>query len=609
MRNANLAHSQGRWDDCKKFCEAILDVLPVNVPALVLCGVALSKAGDTRRSVGLFERAIAADHTCGPAYLWLSMAFQELGEKAAALLQAQQAVALNPGDPLTLHQYGRCLLDFEQYDAALKTLQRTVEMAPNAAMAHHSLGLAFQSLNRNSEAIIAFRRSVKLEPSSLASLVALRNIFFEEGNSRAAAEAAREVLKLQPDSADANLWLALTLMEVNQATEADLYVHRSLELAPDSAPALSLLGTACQVRGRLEEANSHFRRSIELLPQQGSAYWFLAANRRLTETDRPIVRQMQAVLGNEGLSLADQSQVNYAIGKALEDLGEFQGSMGYRDEANRISYQIKFGNKTFDPKSLDSYDQLTRTITSDCVKHQRISGPTSELPIFVVGMIRSGTTLVEQILSCHPHVGAAGEQPFWLENGNAALAGGGTRVDMPMLVKLAAKYHRMLEGMAPGKMRVVDKMPMNYQAMGLIHLAFPKAKIIHVRRHPIDTCLSIYTTPNRVKLPWAHDKGNIAFAYKKYLQLMNHWRAVLPSDTLLEVRYEDIVGDQEQTIRSLIDFCGLEWDEACLHPELNERTVVTPSVWQVRQPVYKTSVERWRKFEPWLGPLAKLNES
>jgi hypothetical protein len=149
-------------------------------------------------------------------------------------------------------------------------------------------------------------------------------------------------------------------------------------------------------------------------------------------------------------------------------------------------------------------------------------------------------------------------------------------------------------------------MPDNYSALGLIHAALPNARVVHVSRHPVDTCLSIYATPNRNRIGWLHDRENIVFAYEQYLRLMRHWRNALPEGTMLDIRYEDVVNDRERMTRALLDFCGLDWNEACLRPEDNDRSVVTPSAWQVRQPVYNSSVGRWRKFEPWLGPFARL---
>jgi hypothetical protein len=205
-------------------------------------------------------------------------------------------------------------------------------------------------------------------------------------------------------------------------------------------------------------------------------------------------------------------------------------------------------------------------------------------------------------------VGAAGEQSFWVAN-TTALIDGQKNLNAALLGRFGERYRNLLTGIVPGKAHVVDKMPMNYLVIGFLHIAFPNAKIIHVKRHPVDTCLSIYTTPNRTHLGWAHDKSNIVFNYRQYLKLMDHWRSTLTADAMFELSYEDIVGDLETAARALVGFCGLEWNDACLRPQDNERSVVTPSVWQVRQPVYKTSMARWQKYEDVLGPFAQLMDS
>jgi hypothetical protein len=221
-------------------------------------------------------------------------------------------------------------------------------------------------------------------------------------------------------------------------------------------------------------------------------------------------------------------------------------------------------------------------------------------------MIRSGTTLVEQILSSHPEIGGAGEQTFWLDNWRSALTTGQEAVDPTGIQLAGSRYVALLNRIAPGKRRVVDKMPSNYPGLGIIYLALPKAKVIHVRRHPVDTCLSIYATPNRRHADFMHDRDNIVTAYRQYQRIMDHWRSTLPAGYLMEIDYEDLVCNSEAVSRTMIEFCGLNWSDACLRPEQNRKPVVTPSAWQVRQPIYSTSSGRWRRFEPWLGAFAEL---
>jgi hypothetical protein len=221
-------------------------------------------------------------------------------------------------------------------------------------------------------------------------------------------------------------------------------------------------------------------------------------------------------------------------------------------------------------------------------------------------MIRSGTSLVEQILSAHPAVVGAGELLYWFQNAPALVSRTAGSINPQTLGETQSGYRDLLRGIGPDARRVTDKMPHNYMFVGEIHAAFPKVRFIHCRRHPVDNCLSIYMTPYQAPLDFAHDKGNITFVYREYQRLVAHWQSVIPADRWLDVDYEELVADPEPTTRQMVEFMGLPWDDACLRPEDNERAVKTPSMWQVRQPVYRTSTERWRKYEPWLGEFREL---
>jgi hypothetical protein len=221
-------------------------------------------------------------------------------------------------------------------------------------------------------------------------------------------------------------------------------------------------------------------------------------------------------------------------------------------------------------------------------------------------MMRSGTTLVEQILSNHPEVAAGGELKFWLRHYGDAVDLRNETFDLPRCAEILAAYLDELSDIGPLCRLVTDKLPDNYRHLGLLNMLFPNARIIHCSRNPIDTCLSIYSQPFQQAPAYAHDKDDLAFAYREYMRFMDHWVATIPQDRIMTVSYERLVQDQEAMTRQILGFCDLEWHDACMSPESNRRPIHTSSHWQARQPVYRSSVERWRNYEPWLGALRDL---
>jgi tetratricopeptide (TPR) repeat protein len=317
---------------------------------------------------------------------------------------------------------------------------------------------------------------------------------------------------------------------------------------------------------------------------------------------------MMEALSSSSLTNEQASYLHFAIANAHDNLGEYELAMRHYDEAHRCSRRNLYGDTRFDEAEYEARFDAIRSTYDESAFGGAAAGLASDLPIFIVGMMRSGTTLTEQILSSHPVIGASGENEFWARRGAEAENLDKRRVDRPHAASLARQYCRDLRTIAPNCRRITDKLPGNYLRLGLIHLALPNAKIIHCRRSPVDTALSIYFTANPTAPPFSHTKEGIAFAFRQYQRLMDHWRKVLPADRMHEIRYEELVQSPRAVIGGMLEFLGLEWDEACLRHDHNAKDVRTPSLWQVRQPMYATSVQRWRRYEPWLGALRALLE-
>jgi hypothetical protein len=293
--------------------------------------------------------------------------------------------------------------------------------------------------------------------------------------------------------------------------------------------------------------------------------------------------------------------LHFAAGKALDDLKDYAAAIQHFDAANRIRRKLA----PFDPSSFARLvDRLIARFTpglfASAAGALEGEGRDDETPVLVLGMPRSGTTLVERIVSSHPSVAGGGELAFWNERAPSLID------ELAKAGAARADYLRLLRTIGPGALRVTDKMPFNFLWIGLVHLLLPRARIVHCRRNPIDTCLSIYQTQFAQNWGFTSHRGDLASYYRQYLRVMEHWRAVLPPDRLIEVDYEEATSQPEATARRLIAFCGLPWDPACLQPERNADAVKTASKWQARQPIYRSSVERWRHYEPWLGELREL---
>jgi tetratricopeptide (TPR) repeat protein len=399
------------------------------------------------------------------------------------------------------------------------------------------------------------------------------------------------------------------LQRRGELTRAVTCYERAVALKPDFVEARHNLGNALLDQGMLEEARQAYEEAIILAPKSGRYYRSLVNTRRVVTGDHQLATMEQLARDMASLPLTDQTELHFALGKAYADLEQHERSFSHFLEGNALRRR-ELGYD--EPTTLATFERMRAVFTSDLMNGKQGVGDPSTIPIFIVGMLRSGTTLIEQILASHPKVFGAGELPHLshlaasLKQPYSVLPAFPEIVpDLPAerLRQLGTSYVDAVSAMAPEAERITDKMPGNFALVGLIHLALPNARIIHMRRDPIDTCLSCFSILFTNGQPYSYDLAELGRYHRAYEEVMEHWRRVLPADVMLEVRYEDVVSDFERQARQVVAHCGLEWDDICLAFHKTRRTVRTASATQVRQPIYRSSIGRWRPYQKLLRPL------
>jgi tetratricopeptide (TPR) repeat protein len=544
----------------------------------------------------------------------LALATESLraGRPTDAIAPLRDAALLQPTNPNIQHDLGLACLEAGRVSDAIVALQQAIASNPRYADAYFRLGIALEKLGDIGGAIVAYDRATELLPSLTEAWFRAGALVYTLGHRDEAIGCFRRAAATGGKTTFGRLGKVRALLAEDRNREAELVLRKTLALDPRNAMAHDLLGNLLSEFGRFDEARECFQRALALAPLLAGCYYDLTRCRPVTSDDDGLLQRMEAALATPGLEVAQRLRLHLAIGKAADDLSDYALAMQHFDAADAV----RRGSTPFDSAAFSiEIDRLIARCRPEWIARAREFGSRDATPVLIIGMPRSGTTLVEQIVSMHPEVGAGGELQFWNGRGAAwqrsgaagnEMRSGAAGNEMPFLAKAAADYLGVLRAIGPRAARVTDKMPFNFLWAGLIHVAFPRAIIIHCRRAAIDTALSIHQTHFHPGLAFPTGGAELVAYFRSYQQLMDHWRSVLPADRFIEVDYEDLTHGPEPVIRRIIAACGLAWDHACLRPECNPRAVQTPSKWQTRQPIYRNSVARWRRYEPWLGPLRAL---
>jgi tetratricopeptide (TPR) repeat protein len=573
-----------------------------NEASVLRSAAANAKSGEAQAAADFLEASTARAREANRCAVEGARLVKQ-GRPGQAVALLKRAVELGPAVAASHHDLGLALLAAGRLEQAQEPFAAAARLDPALASAHHNLAYVLDSLGREGEALASYEAAVRLQPDLAIAQSRLGDLYLARRRRAEAAAAFRAAAAATAGTVSARIAEARSLVATGDVEEAITRLVAVVEAEPDCAEGHVVLAKILAQVGRSAEAAGHFERAARLSPDMAAAWSGVAMNRRFTAADGPLIALMNACLSRPTLTPFHRQALHFALGKAHDDVGSYAVAIRHVEAANRLRGKNAGLNREALARRID---QLIAATPPGFVARQPHPGVDDPTPILIIGMPRSGTTLVEQVLSSHPQVAAGGELEFWGARDVRREDNWSITAAPEMTRRLADDYLGLLRAVGPQAARVTDKAPFNFPLLGLIHRVFPRATIIHTRRHPIDTCLSIFSTNFEMNFDFAASRGDLVFFYRQYQRMMAHWREVLPPDRFIEVDYEALVADPEPGIRRLVAACGLPWDDACLAHHDNPHPISTASMWQARQPIYRTSVEKWRRYEPWLGELREL---
>jgi tetratricopeptide (TPR) repeat protein len=530
----------------------------------------------------------------------LAVVLQRLGELGAAEARYREVLRIAPENPETLLNFAALHGELGRCREGLEIAERVLDRSPGMVRAHLIASELERGMGRYASALVRVERALAVAPGQIEILTRRAHILCALGRWDTVLDDCDRVLGVAPNDADALHARALALQGLNRTTASLEAFHAAETASPMPAPIITSRGWLLAEMGRKDEALATLDRALTLEPNFATAWYYRASLTSYAPGDRDLV-VMERMADNPDAPYRTKLCLSFALGKAYLDMGDGERAFARLGEGNRLQRALLDYEPDADARR---FAEIAATFSADTLSRRAGSGHPSTRPIFVFGMPRSGTTLIEQILASHPLVQGVGEPTHLRDIAEVpGLPAGVPDLAPEDLAALGRRYLDLVGADVPDTLRLVDKMPLNFRHAGLISLILPGARMIHCRRDPLDTCLSCYSLLFTSGQEYSYDLDELGRFYRLYGRLTAHWRQVLPPDSLIEIDYETLVGDTEGEVRKILDFCGLPWDPACLRFYETTRRVTSASLNQVRSPIYAKGIGRAQSFRSWLGAL------
>lgn len=644
FNNGVLAINQGDWETAIKFLETLVAKEPKHAPGIAHLAFALSRLNRHSEAIVQLKKLLPTRQNLAQTHFNIGISYVALKNYADALAHLSHAVKANPSFIDALIERANCLRVLGDLDIAETEIVKVLNQDKRNARAFQTLGLIYADKDDMGKALECFENAIGLAPNELSFKCSFATHLAKADLHIEAEDLWRSICTEHPDYFEGFVGYGLLLREMHAYDQAIECFERAVQIKPTEVLGYEELGKTYAEMGNLEKSLACFNDALAIAPddafvtdqkiavylEHGKTYEALDLANHLIGKYPDYVNGYLALARvkkstkEDGLSekLARFSAskdeninatVHFVLGKIFDDQKDYSNAFKHYDLGNKL----RNSKLTYEPAQTEAMvDALIGFFSEDFFKQtkhlQTLNG--SDVPVFILGMPRSGTTLTEQIISSHPDVIGAGEVSFWDKLSGMVSMMLNAQEPYPFSLKnlntehaqfISQQYLHLLLRAAGNEQafkHVTDKMPHNFLHLGFIHLLFPHAKIIHTKRMPIDNCLSIYFQNFSDFHYYGFNLKNLGHYYRQYERLMQHWHTVLPGK-ILDIQYENTTDDPEYWSRELIKYVGLEWNDACLNPHKLERSVKTASIWQVRQPIYKSSVERWRNYEPFISDL------